>query len=206
MRTSSLAIAGLVGLSFLVGGLVASAQGGKAPPPTRVATVNLGALIEKLQEKAEWEIKLRSLQSQILDEVKVRKTHLEELVTQINAMTDPAKKMEALEQAQLQKLETDQWASMKERELDREASLMWRQIYKHIREEAAKLAEAKGYDYVIVAEPGDDIQLAGGDSRVPLTQRALDQIGRRRLLFSSATHDITDELATRMDNAYQIGH
>lgn len=205
MRTSSIAVAGLLACSFMVGGLIANAQGGRAPAPTRVATVNLGTLIEKLQEKAEWEIKIRSLQAQIMDEVKVRKARLDEMVAQINAMTDAAKKLEALEQAQLEKLELDQWATMKERELDREASLMWRQIYKHVREEAGKLAESKGYDYVIVAEPGDDIQLAGGDNRIPLTQRALEQIGRRRMLYSSPAHDITEELRTRMDNAYAVG-
>jgi len=205
MRTSPFVVAGLLAASFLVGGFAASAQVGKAPANTKVATVNLGALIEKLQEKAEWEIKLRNLQAQIMDEVKARKSQLEEMTTQINAIADADKKLEAMEKAHLTKLETEQWAMMKERELDREASLMWRQIYKHIREEAAKLAETKGYDYVIVAEPGDELQLAGGDARVPLTQRALDQIGRRRMLYSSPAHDITEELRTRMDNAYAIG-
>jgi len=199
-----LSAAGLVLLAAFAGGLVAANQGARTGPPTRVATVNLGTLVDKLQEKAEWEIKLRNLQSQIMEEIRVRKTKLDELVAQVNAMQDPAKKMTSLEEAQLQKLELDQWATMKERELDREASLMWRQIYKHIREEAGKLAESKGYDYVIVAEPGDDIQL-GGDSRVPATQRALEQIGRRRLLYTSPAHDITEELGTRMNNAYAVG-
>jgi len=184
--------------------LLAAAQSSRSVPPTRVATVNLGELIDKLQEKAEWEIRLRHLQGSILDEVKAKKAHLEELVARINAMTNEAEKLAALEAAQIERLETEQWAAMKENELDREASLMWRQIYRHIREESAKLAESKGYDYVIVAEIGDDLQLAGGDPRVPLTQRALEQISRRRMLYQSPAHDITEELRARMDNAYAV--
>lgn len=197
-------IVSLLLLGSFAAGLIAANQGSRAVPPTRVATVNLGALVDKLHEKAEWEIKLRNLQAQIQEEVRARLAKMDEVVAKVNAIQDPAARMEALEAAQLQKLELDQWASMKERELDREVSLMWRQIYRNIREEAAKLAESRGYDYVIVAEPGDEIQL-GGDSRIPATQRALEQIGRRRLLYSSPAHDITDELATRMNNAFAVG-
>lgn len=182
-----------------------AAQASRSVPPTRAATVNLGELVDKLQEKADWEIRLRHLQASIMEEVKAKRAKLEEMVATINAIQDPNEKLVALEAAQIERLETEQWAAMKENELDREASLMWRQIYKRVREEAAKLAESKGYDYVFVAEPGDELQLAGGDPRVPLTQRALEQIGRRKFLYTSPAHDITEELRARMDNAFAVG-
>ncbi|MBX3356246.1 MAG: OmpH family outer membrane protein [Phycisphaeraceae bacterium] len=185
--------------------LLIGAQASRSVPPTRVATVNLVELIDKLQEKAEWEIRLRHLQGSIMEEVRARKAKLEEMVNRINAMQDATEKLAALEEAQLTRLETEQWAAMKEGELDREASLMWRQIYRRVREEAAKLAESRGYDYVLVAEPGDELNLQGGDPRVPLTQRALDQIARRRYLYTSPAHDITDELRARLDNSYAVG-
>lgn len=187
-------------------GILTAAQSARPAPSTSVASVNLGELIDKLQEKAEWEIRLRHLQSSIMEEVKVKRAKLEELVKRLNEMKDEKEKLAALEAAQLERLETEQWAAMKENELDREASLMWRQIYTHIRQEAAKLAESKGYDYVMVAEPGgDELQLSGGDPRVPLTQRALEQISRRRMLYTSPAHDITEELRARMDNAFAVG-
>jgi len=185
--------------------VLTAAQSARPTPSTRIATVNLGELIDKLQEKAEWEIRIRHLQSTIMEEVKAKKARLEELVKAINELKVENEKMAALEAAQLERLETEEWAALKENELDREMSLMWRQIYSHIRQEAAKLAESKGYDYVIVAEPGGDLQLSGGDPRVPLTQRAVEQISQRRMLYSSPAHDITEELRARMDNAFTVG-
>lgn len=186
--------------------ILVAAQGARNIPPTRVATINLDELIDKLQEKVDWEIRLRQLEGSIREEVEAKKAGLQEMVVKINAMTNEQEKIAAIESAELVKLEMEQWAAMKLGELDREASLMWRRIYKHIREEAAKLAEAKGYDYVIVEEPGDDLTLNSSDPRgVPLRMQALEQINARRLIYTSPAHDITEELRARMDNAYAVG-
>lgn len=199
--TTLLAVGAVLGAAAIV---LAAVQSARPASPTRLATVNLPALIDRLQEKAEWETRINGLRQRIEDEKNLRLNALKDDVEKLKAITDEEGQRAALEAAQIKKLELDQWALMKGNELDREVSLMWRQIYKHVREEAAKLAESRGYDYVIVAEPGEEIDLTVGDQRIPLTQRALEQIGRRRLLYSSPANDLTEELRSRMDNVHQL--
>jgi len=206
ITTRSIAVVALLCAAASALALLVAAQAARNIPPTRVATINLDELIDKLQEKVDWEIRLRQLEASIRDEVAAKKASLQTMVDKINAMTSEPEKRAAIEDAELVKLEMEQWAAMKLGELDREASLMWRRIYKHIKEESAKLAEAKGYDYVIVDEPGDDLTLNSGDPRgMPLRMQALEQINARRLIYTSPAHDITEELRARMDNAYAVG-
>jgi Skp family chaperone for outer membrane proteins len=89
-------------------------------------------------------------------------------------------------------------------ELDYEKSLMWRSIYRNLRSEAAKLAEAEGYDYIIIDDGTDDLQ-TNREAKMPQEAQVLDQIQRRRVLYASPAHDLTDKLIVRMNNARAAG-
>lgn len=204
MKRTPLLVALCVGGTVAVGLLAAAVRAPAPAAPTRTATIDLQKVVDKLQEKADWEIRLRTLEARIVEEVNVRKKKLEDDVAAARVVTDPAEKLKALEALQLQKLELEQWATMKQAELDRESSLMWRQIYRSIRTEAAKLAELEGYDYVMVAEPGDELVITR-ESRIPLTTQALEQIGRRRTVYASPAHDISEKLVLRINNARATG-
>lgn len=170
-----------------------------APPPITVATVDIIQLIDKLNEKSDFEVTINALAQRIQAELATRKKELEELAGKADKGTD-AEKQATRDMFALKKLQLDEWSNFKQAEIDRERALMWQSIYKHIREESEKLAAAEGYDLVLVNDSVTDLILRR-DSQVPQEQQAQEQIMRRRVLYANKTLDVTARLITRMNNA-----
>lgn len=170
-----------------------------APPPTTVAVVDIIKLIDKLNQKSDWEVQLSALKKRISDEHVARKKVIEDLTKQAEAAPEP-ERTALRDKLTFQTLELNRWASMKMAEIDRESAFMWMDLYRSIRVEASKLATADGYDLVLVNDGVTELQLQQG-TRVPQEQQAQEQIMRRRVLFASGTIDITDKLILRMNNA-----
>ena len=168
---------------------------------TRVGSLNLAKVLDKLQEKSDWEAQLGALQNQMRDEADSRKKKLEAEVKQAGAATDGAEQQRIAEQVVLEQLQLEQWATSKGTELDLENSLMWQSIYRNLREESAKLAESEGYDYIIVNDGTNNISTSR-EIKVPLAQQVLEQIGRRQIIFASPTTDVSDKLIVRMNNTH----
>ncbi|RLS47248.1 MAG: OmpH family outer membrane protein [Planctomycetota bacterium] len=168
---------------------------------TRVGSLNLAKVLDKLQEKSDWEAQLGALQNQMRDEADSRKKKLEAEVKQAASATDGAEQQRIAEQVVLEQLQLEQWATLKGGELDLENSLMWQSIYRHLREESAKLAESEDYDYIIVNDGTNEI-MTSREAKVPLSQQVLEQIGRRHIIFASPSTDISDKLIVRMNNTH----
>jgi hypothetical protein len=120
-----------------------------------------------------------------------------------------AKKMETAPEAEraalrdrlaFDQLQFEQWERIKKVEIDRERALMWQSMYRNVRAESQKLADADGWDVVLVNDGVSEIQLQR-DSKTPMEQQAQEQIVRRRILFAARSTDITDQLVVRMNNA-----
>ena len=168
---------------------------------TRIGSLNLAKVLDKLQEKSDWEAQLGALQNQMRDEADSRKKKLEAEVKQAASATDGAEQQRIAEQVVLEQLQLEQWATLKGGELDLENSLMWQSIYRHLREESAKLAESEDYDYIIVNDGTNEI-MTSREAKVPLSQQELEQIGRRHIIFASPSTDISDKLIVRMNNTH----
>ena len=168
---------------------------------TRVGSLNLAKVLDKLQEKSDWEAQLGALQNQMRDVADSRKKKLEAEVKQAASATDGAEQQRIAEQVVLEQLQLEQWATLKGGELDLENSLMWQSIYRHLREESAKLAESEDYDYIIVNDGTNEI-MTSREAKVPLSQQVLEQIGRRHIIFASPSTDISDKLIVRMNNTH----
>ncbi len=168
---------------------------------TRIGSLNLAKVLDKLQEKSDWEAQLGALQNQMRDEADSRKKKLEAEVKQAASATDGAEQQRIAEQVVLEQLQLEQWATLKGGELDLENSLMWQSIYRHLREESAKLAESEDYDYIIVNDGTNEI-MTSREAKVPLSQQVLEQIGRRHIIFASPSTDISDKLIVRMNNTH----
>ena len=168
---------------------------------TRIGSLNLAKVLDKLQEKSDWEAQLGALQNQMRDEADSRKKKLEAEVKQAASATDGAEQQRIAEQVVLEQLQLEQWATLKGGELDLENSLMWQSIYRHLREESAKLAESEDYDYIIVNDGTNEI-MTSREAKVPLSQQVLEQIGRRHIIFASPSTDIRDKLIVRMNNTH----
>jgi len=169
--------------------------------PTKIGSINLAKVLDKLQEKSDWEVQLTALQNQMRDEADSRKKKLEAEVKQAASATDVAEQQRIAEQVVLEQLQLEQWATLKGGELDLENSLMWQSIYRHLREESAKLAESEDYDYIIVNDGTNEI-MTSREAKVPLSQQVLEQIGRRHIIFASPSTDISDKLIVRMNNTH----
>lgn len=171
---------------------------------TRTASVSLARLIDKLQERQEFEMQIGAMRNQFMEEANARKKKLEAGLKEVEAMPDTPERQAKLEPLIVEQLELEQWANSRMSDVDRERSLMWRSIYRNLRSEAGKLAEAEGYDYIIIDDGSDDLP-TNREIKMPLEQQVLEQLQRRRTLFASPAHDLTDKLIVRMNNARAAG-
>lgn len=189
--------------------LLATSAFGTARPAdpnqgTRTASVSLARLIDKLQERQEFEMQIGAMRNQFMEEANARKKKLEVGLKEVEAMPDTPERQAKLEPLIVEQLELEQWANSRMTDVDRERSLMWRSIYRNLRSEAGKLAEAEGYDYIIIDDGSDDLP-TNREVKMPLEQQVLEQLQRRRTLFASPAHDLTDKLIVRMNNARAAG-
>jgi Skp family chaperone for outer membrane proteins len=171
---------------------------------TRTASVSLVRLIDKLQERQEFEMQIAAMRNQFQEEANASKKNLEAGLKEVEAMPDTPERQAKLEPLILKQLELENWGNSRLADIDRERSLMWRSIYRNLRSEAAKLAEAEGYDYIIIDDGSEDLPTSR-EIKVPLEQQVLEQLQRRRTLFASPAHDLTDKLIVRMNNARAAG-
>ena len=178
---------------------VAPAQG------TRTASVSLPRVVDKLQERQDFEMQVEAMKRQFQEEAQARAKKLESGLKEVEAMPDTPERQAKAEPLILEQLQMEQWANGKMSELDYEKSLMWRSIYRNLRSEAAKLAEAEGYDYIIIDDGTDDITTSR-EAKVPQEAQVVDQLQRRRVLYASPAHDLTDKLIVRMNNARAAGN
>ena len=171
---------------------------------TRVASVSLPRVLEKLQERQEAEMQIAAMRNQFMEEANARRKKIEAGAKELESMPDSPEKRAKAEPLIVSKLELESWSNLRAAEIDYERSLMFRSIYRNLRSEAAKLAEAEGYDYIMIDDGTDDIQTSR-DAKVPQEAQVLDQIQRRRMLYASPAHDLTDKLIVRMNNARAAG-
>jgi hypothetical protein len=111
-----------------------------------------------------------------------------------------SERMAIRDKVAFEQLQFEQWEAIKKIEVDRERALMWQSMYRNVRAECQKLAEAEGYDAILVNDGVGEIQLQR-ESKSPLEQQAQEQIVRRRVLYAGKSTDVTDQLVVRMNNA-----
>ncbi len=171
---------------------------------TRVASVNLPRLLDKLQERQDFEMQVEAMKRQFQEEALSRKNKMEGALKEVEGMPDTPERQAKVEPIILEQLQMEQWANSKGGELDYEKSLMWRSIYRNLRSESAKLAETEGYDYIMIDDGSEDLG-TNRDVKVSLEGQVLDQFQRRRMLYANPANDLTDKLIVRMNNARAAG-
>ena len=178
----------------------AGASARTAPAPTRVAVIDLVKVIERLDERADWEVQIAALGKKIQEEFSARRKGLEEMAGTMEAAPE-SERMAIRDKVAFEQLQFEQWEAIKKIEVDRERALMWQSMYRNVRAECQKLAEAEGYDAILVNDGVGEIQLQR-ESKSPLEAQAQEQIVRRRVLYAAKSIDVTDQLVVRMNNAH----
>ena len=175
-----------------------------APDPTPVAVVNVSRVFEQIEERSEWDIRIQALQSSIQEEANGRRAAMERRLAESEAAATPEDRQRIRDEVALMQLRFEQWATVKSGEVDREESLKWRSIYRNLKREVARVAEAEGYAMVVVDDSIGELQTAA-NAQVPLQQQVIEQITDRRVLFATNTIDISDQVIVRMNNATNTG-
>jgi Skp family chaperone for outer membrane proteins len=171
-----------------------------AADPTPVAVVDVSRVIDEIDERSDWDIRIEALRGSIQREAATRREAMDKRLKESEQSATPEERQRIRDEVALMQLRLEQWGALKTAELDREESLKWRSIYRNLRRESQRVAEAAGYEMVMVDDSVGDVQTVP-QSKVPLQQQVLEQITNRRILFAANTIDITDQVIVRMNNA-----
>lgn len=177
----------------------ATARRAEYAPASHVATVDLSKLFERIEINSSWEVQLSTLTDNLNAEANARQEALARKIESAESAGTPEEKQSIRDAAALMKLELDEWAKLKQIEVDRERALMWRSMYKAIREQATALATTDGWDIVLVNDSLGELSL-NEQVQASREQQILTQILNRRMLYASETTDITDQLIVRINN------
>ncbi|MEC9157077.1 MAG: hypothetical protein VX684_04605 [Planctomycetota bacterium] len=177
----------------------ATAKRPEMAPASHVATVDLSRLFDRIEINSSWEIQLSTMTDSLNSEATARQDALARKIETAEATEDEEGKQALLDEAALMKLELDEWAKLKQVEVDRERALMWKSMYRAIREQATALAVADGWDIILVNDSLGELQMSEQVS-ASREQQVLTQILNRRMLYASETTDITEQLIVRINN------
>ncbi len=168
-------------------------------PASHVATVDLGKVFERINVNKSWEVEIMGLAERLNAEANSRQEAIGRILEDAGKATVESEAQKIRDSAALMKLEMDEWAKLKQLELDRERALMWKAMYKAIREQTNALAMADGWDIVLVNDSLGELNLSN-DVNASREQQILTQILNRRLLYASELTDVTEQLIVRINN------
>jgi Skp family chaperone for outer membrane proteins len=211
--TRSIIAGAVLGASLVLAvgfGPVLAQQAGVGRPSV-IATVRLSTVIEKLDKWGEAQANLTAMSGQVGAEQKRRQTEIEAMQTQLQTMVEahgidnPTAEMIKLQEDEaLARLRFQAWARITMEKADMEKSLLLQDLYRSIKTTAATIANAAGYDLVLVDDSQGELR-STPDARAPREAQIMQQIGARRMLHANPALDITDELITRMNNEHRAG-
>ncbi|MHC4448066.1 MAG: OmpH/Skp family outer membrane protein [Planctomycetota bacterium] len=176
----------------------------QAPRAAVIATVDLAALLEGLQQRSAADAAFQTLRDKTMAERQTRESEIAALKAQFADAVEPAARQQLEEEIALDTIELQFWEGLKSNELDVEWSLGRRDLYRNIQKAAKKMAEMQGYDLVIIDDSKQEFAVMG-DANVPRRAQLLQQMRMRRLLHASPALDITNDLIAAMNNAYTTG-
>jgi Skp family chaperone for outer membrane proteins len=204
-RTHSAHLLNMILIALLTAVVTYQAVGHRAGAvPTTVATVSLMRVMEGLTQRGEAEIELRRMRDEIEAEAERRQGELEQMrdtLLEQPAVPDLEPRREALERGLI---ELQYWLELKREQVDVEMSIQYQQLYRSIKESVAEMADANGYDLVVVDDAEGEL-VVNPDARMSREAQIRQQIIARRLLYTSETVDVTNDLIQRMNNRYAAG-
>lgn len=208
MKSNTLAAFALGSAVAIAAFLAGSAEARRIPamfaPPSAIGIVDMATVFDKLEESAEWDVKIKALEARAAEEMGRRKAELDALSKEVEALSDGPEKEAKLDSLRLKRLQAEQWAGFKELEVDRETSLKWQSVYRSVREGAKQLAEAEKYDLIVVDDSRVEIRTQRAQNAPSLTQQAQSQIAQLRVLYAGRTVDVTEKLIVQINNARSL--
>jgi len=188
-----------------------------AAPATRVAVVQLKKVMDSIQQRATIDVRMKQLETEIIaeekaktDSIKAMQEEMKSLVgndatkaRQLAITEDPAY-MALTEKLELATLNYMAWQQFTLDKVDLEKSLIMQDLYRQVKQAIGSLAQAEGYDLVIIDDSQGELQVMA-DAKVSREAQVQQQISLRKLLYASAAIDITEDVITRMNNEFNVG-
>jgi Skp family chaperone for outer membrane proteins len=180
----------------------AGARRPMAPEPAVIAAVRIQPLFDGLLERAEAKTEVDALENEIRAEQSRRQASITTQEEDLEQASGAAKRKEIQERIDLERLKMRFWLQEAASELESEKAIRLQYLYRSIKIAIRALAEAEGYDLVIL---DDSIELPNfdRDARVAPQVQVLGQITNTKVLHLNATLDITEDLIIRMNNEHR---
>lgn len=186
----------LAAASLLVAGLATAYAQVNRAQPTAVAVVDLKALLDNLDERAAREADVTRSRERLQQEAEQRRNEFQQLRNELD-MLKPGSETFQNKQDELQRtaLELKVWSEYQQQKVNRETGLMIEDLYRKCLDAIGLTAEDLGYDVVLFKEDTPDFNYEN-------PAQLSTQIQVRKVLWSRDAIDITDEVAQRMNNAF----
>ena len=171
-------------------------------PSGPVAYIDLVRVINGLAEKADAEANLNTQLETVLGESESREKEIRELNDSIGSMDMGPDRIIAQEQLDEKYTEFLAWQEFTLREIDIERALLMQGLYQDVMAAVRKMADREGIDMVFIYSPDREIQI--DPQAGPLEDQVRADIRSRRIAFSSARVDRTEDVIIRMNNEYEM--
>ena len=182
----------IVALSALGLGYRATARSVDSRPPTVVVVFNLQQVFDNFVDRAILGAGYKELEAKVEIERKRREEHVQSLIAAYEEVGDEDK--DALfDQIQQAVGEAEKYVEFTEREKDIEISLIWRSLFRDIKDSVATIADANNYDLVIASDEGLEL-----NSNIP-SRIADEKISMHRVYYANKRIDITEQIVTQMN-------
>ncbi|MEM9082982.1 MAG: OmpH family outer membrane protein [Planctomycetota bacterium] len=177
----------------------ADAQATAVARPTAVAVLSLGGVLNQLDEKIVRE-------GELVEDITSRESRVKELLTSVQALSEELKMIEGTDAAPEKaeelvlaqaKLRAEQEVSQAVIENRRKQFEI--EFFNKIRTAASAYAEREGFDIVISNDADREVPVQAPSQQVQAI------IASTRVLFADGAVDITDEVATFMNNQFRAG-
>ncbi len=197
----------VITIVLIAGAFVAHEALGRRQPtgsPAVIAAIRMEVLFDGLQQRAEAKAELDRLEAGVVAARGAREAGIKQLEDELENAVGATNRQEVEDKIALAKLELQFSYQEAAAELEIEKALRLQQLYLTIKRSLKQLAQAEGYDMVILDDSIDALQI-DRESRIPPQVQGLQQIMSHKLLYLMPTIDITEDLVTRMNNEYRTG-
>jgi len=195
ISAAALAAAVLTGVSVMQAQTAAQ----NSPPPTRVATINIVSVFDRLNEKKGADADLEVLGKRLDDKRKQLEQELDRLRQELKDYKPESDVFRETNENMLKKaMELRAHGEYMEQKLQMEQRVRTGQVYRHIVSAIEAYSKQNGIIMVLVA---DDIDIAGSRSQAEL----LTKIAMRKVVYAHESLSITNPLVEKMNSEFKLG-
>lgn len=197
--TAALAFAGLLVVGWAFTGNAAQARiASMLAGPTAVACIDIDSVLSQLDERAKFEESLVSLAATLENEVNALKASAESMQGDLDVYEPGTDEFKAIRrQVDMSNASWRLQAELANRTIMEERSDLQRNLYVKIMDGARAYAQAEGWDIVLVNDSGEEVP------RGLTSEQFSAFISTRSVAYHANTVDISDAVATALNNAYR---